>query len=205
MNSNSIVIIDFGMGNIGSVANMIKKAGGNAIITSDKDKILRAKKLLLPGVGAFDAGMNNLHDKGLTNVIIEAVSSADTTLFGICLGMQLLFDKSEEGELPGIGLISGTVNRFVSDNMSVKIPHMGWNSIQIKNTNQLMNSLEDSRYYFVHSYYVKCNNPEDVVSTTHYIEEFDSIVRKNNVYGAQFHPEKSHKFGLTLFQNFIAL
>ncbi|MHA8087419.1 imidazole glycerol phosphate synthase subunit HisH [Aquirufa sp. Wall-65K1] len=205
MDSNSIVIIDYGMGNIGSVANMIKKAGGNAIITSDHEQILKAKKLLLPGVGAFDAGMTNLHDKGLTEVIKEAVSSSNTTLLGICLGMQLLFDKSEEGELPGMGLISGSVHRFVSNNMSMKIPHMGWNSIHIKNNNPLMDSLEDSRYYFVHSYYVKCNHPEDVVATTQYIVDFDSIVRKNKVYGAQFHPEKSHKFGLTLFQNFIAL
>jgi glutamine amidotransferase len=203
--TNSITIIDYGMGNIGSVANMIKKAGGEAIITSNKHEILRAKKLLLPGVGAFDAGMTNLNQKGLVNVIKEAVNNSDTSLLGICLGMQLLLDKSEEGELSGIGLISGTVHRFVSDNISIKIPHMGWNSIQIKNHNQLMHSLDESRYYFVHSYYVKCNNPEDVVSTTHYILDFDSIVRKKNVYGAQFHPEKSHKYGLSLFQNFIAL
>jgi glutamine amidotransferase len=205
MDSNTVVIIDYGMGNIGSVANMIKKAGGKAIITSNKDEILRAKKLLLPGVGAFDAGMTNLNDKGLTDVIIEAVRSSDTCLLGICLGMQLLLDKSEEGRLPGMGLIPGTVRRFLSDNISMKIPHMGWNSIHIKNMNQLMHSLEESRYYFVHSYYVKCNNPEDVVSTSHYIIDFDSIVKKNNVFGAQFHPEKSHKHGLTLFQNFIAL
>jgi glutamine amidotransferase len=205
MDTNSIVIIDYGMGNIGSVANMIKKAGGNAIITSDKEQILRAKKLLLPGVGAFDAGMINLNDKGLKDVILEALYCSDTSLLGICLGMQLLLEKSEEGQLPGMGLISGTVHRFVSDNISMKIPHMGWNSIHIKNNNSLMHSLEDSRYYFVHSYYVKCNNKEDVISTTHYIVDFDSIICKNNVYGAQFHPEKSHKFGLTLFQNFIAL
>jgi glutamine amidotransferase len=205
MDNKEIVIIDYGLGNIGSAYNMIKRAGGNAIITSDKDKILKSKKVLLPGVGSFDSGMQNLIEKGLVDVIKEFLNFDENYLLGICLGMQLLFEKSEEGNLNGLDLIKGHVAKFNEDNLNIKIPHMGWNTIDIKKESPLLDSMSNSRFYFVHSYYVNCKNDSDIVATTKYGIDFTSIVNNKNVFGAQFHPEKSHKFGLQLISNFIQL
>lgn len=204
-NMNEVVIIDYKMGNIGSVVNMIKKSGGVPIVSSDENTILAAKKLLLPGVGSFDAGMRSLKDSGLDKVICNAVS-LNIPLLGICLGMQLLLSRSEEGISKGLNLVEGSVYKFISDDKYKKVPHMSWNTLDIKKNNKLLNCLDqDSRFYFVHSYYVKCVNNDEVLSTTKYINEFVSVFNKANIYGAQFHPEKSHKYGMRLFQNFLTL
>lgn len=203
MVNKEITIIDYGIGNIGSITNMIHKAGGNSIITCDKEAILNSKKILLPGVGSFDSGMRNLIDKGLVDVIKEYLVTNDNYLFGICLGMQLLFEKSEEGSLNGLGLIKGDVRKFDHKNPALKIPHMGWNTIDVKINSPLLESLSNSRFYFVHSFHVNCQYDKDILATTEYGLNFPSIVNNNNVFGAQFHPEKSHRFGLRMFQNFL--
>lgn len=203
-----IVIIDYNMGNIGSIVNMIKKAGGESIVTSDVEIIKNAKKLILPGVGAFDSGMKNIEDMGLLDVLNEKVLVEKTPILGICLGMQLFCKCSEEGNKAGLSWIDGVCNRFdfSSVGAGLRIPHMGWNSVEVKKSSPLMNNLpEEPAFYFVHSYYVICNNPEDVLTTTNYGYEFCSAVNHENIYATQFHPEKSHKYGLAVIKNFVEL
>ena len=196
-----ITIIDYGMGNLGSIANMIKKVGHKSIITSDIEEIKKASKLVLPGVGSFDNGMNNLKDSGLIEVLNNKVLVENTPIIGICLGMQLMTNCSEEGGLDGLGWIDAKVEKFVSEEL--KVPHMGWNIVEHKKTSKLFDELEsEKRFYFVHSYFVTCNNEEDVLTTTPYGHDFASSYEKNNIIGVQFHPEKSHKFGMRLFKNF---
>ncbi len=201
-----IVIVDYGMGNLGSIANMIHKLGGKSLITSDPEAVLSAEKLILPGVGAFDRGMNNLYEKGLTAALNTRVVEQNIPILGICLGMQLMGQSSEEGTEKGFGWIEGGCVRFnfSGDNQKLRIPHMGWNTVNIKAENKLMdNELEDTRYYFVHSYHMQCKDLNQVLATTVYGYEFPSVVWKENIYGAQFHPEKSHKFGMRLLNHFI--
>lgn len=203
-NINEVVIIDYDMGNVGSVVNMIKKVGGSPVVSNDPEKILNARKLLLPGVGSFDAGMTNLIDKGLDQIIIEAVLVNKIPILGICLGMQLLLSKSEEGSLKGLNLVKGSVHKFKKIDTFSKIPHMGWNQISIKKDSPILFELDyESRFYFVHSYFVNCDQEENVLATTNYINEFVSIFGMNNIFGAQFHPEKSHKYGMKLFKNYL--
>lgn len=201
-----IVIINYGMGNLGSIFNMFKKIGVQAIISSDISDIEKAHKLILPGVGAFDNGMTNLRNLGLIPVLAEKVRTNKTPILGVCLGMQLFTSNSEEGNLPGLGWIDAKTVRFKFDNShaNLKIPHMGWNLIKAKKESNLFSDMyKDARFYFVHSYHVLCNNEEDVLSTTIYGYEFASSVEKGNIVGVQFHPEKSHKFGIKLFKNFV--
>jgi len=203
-----IVIIDYKMGNIGSVLNMLKRIGAEAVISSDPREIEGADKLILPGVGAFDTGMKHLAESNLTNLLNEKVLERKTPTLGICLGMQLLTKRSEEGVLPGLGWIDGeTVRfRFDADQSNLKIPHMGWNTVKIKTTDSLFKDLEDeARFYFVHSYRVVCHSDEDVLAVTHHGDDFVSAVQHENIMGTQFHPEKSHKFGMTLLRNFAEL
>jgi len=202
-----ITIINYGMGNLGSVQNMFKRIGVSSEISGDPDVIARSTKLLLPGVGAFDAAMQKIADSGLRAVLDKKVLEEKVPTLGICLGMQLLTNSSEEGVLPGLGWIPArTVKfRFPSDS-KLKIPHMGWNYVFSKKESPLTSDLpEEPRFYFVHSYYVQCDNEQDVLTTTPYGTDFDSIVQKDNVYGAQFHPEKSHKYGMKLLANFAGI
>ena len=201
----TITVIDYGMGNIGSVVNMIKKAGGKPIVSSSIDDIYSAERILLPGVGSFDAGVTQLKEKKLFDPIIEVVNGKKTPLLGLCLGMQLLFNKSEEGVLKGLGLVEGEVKKFISTDTKLKIPHMAWNKVSLERKNDLMEGLDENRFYFVHSYYVNCLNEVDKLGLTNYIIDFVSIVQNGNIYGAQFHPEKSHKYGLRIFQNFLSI
>jgi glutamine amidotransferase len=201
-----IVIIDYGMGNLGSVANMLKKIGAKPVITSDIATIEKADKLILPGVGAFDNGMQRLDELGLTSVLNAKVLQARTPILGLCLGMQLFTKSSEEGVLPGLGWINAETIRFhfAQDENDLKIPHMGWNSIQITNASPIWEEMyPDARFYFVHSYHVRCSNEQDVTATTRYGYEFAAAVMRENIVGTQFHPEKSHKFGMKLLRNFV--
>jgi len=201
-----IVVIDYGMGNLGSIQNMLKKIGAKGIISSDISDIQKADKLILPGVGAFDNGMENLEKRGLIPVLNEKVLIHKTPILGICLGMQLLSKKSEEGHLPGLGWIEAETIKFkFNENQTrLKIPHMGWNTIKIKKDNPLFtNMYEETRFYFVHSYHVFCHNKQDVLAETHYGFDFVSSLQKDNIFGVQFHPEKSHKFGQQLLKNFV--
>lgn len=202
-----IVVVDYGAGNIGSVLNMIRKVGGRATVSSQPDVLLNAQKILLPGVGSFDNAMEKLEQLDLVHPLRDSVA-AGVPLFGICLGMQLLSHGSEEGRLSGLGLIPGQVRRFQfsAEQSSLKIPHMGWNQVKASKTHQLANGLESGgRFYFVHSYHYECEDPADELFKTHFGYDFTSGVQRGNVMGVQFHPEKSHRFGMQLFKNFINL
>lgn len=205
---DTIIIIDYDMGNVGSIANMIKKIGGTSRITSDISEIEQAEKLILPGVGAFDTGMRHLEEGQLLPVLHEKVLQQHVPVLGICLGMQLMTQRSAEGKLPGLGWIEADTIKFDFQGLpnKLRIPHMGWNTINIMREHPLLAALtNDSRFYFVHSYYVNCSHQEDILTETHYGFPFTSIFQHNNVFGAQFHPEKSHKFGMQLLKNFLAL
>ena len=202
-----IVIVDYGMGNLGSIFNMFKKIGVKAKITSDLEEIRLASKILLPGVGAFDNAMKRINENGHRDVLNYKALEEKIPVLGICLGMQLLTNSSEEGVLPGLGWISGSTIKFqFSEEQNLKIPHMGWNTVEVSNQNKLTANFSDEfRFYFVHSYYVKVKEEKDSILKTNYGIKFDSAIQKNNIYGAQFHPEKSHKFGMKLLQNFANL
>lgn len=202
-----IVIIDYGMGNLGSIQNMLKKVNAHATISSDTKVIASADKLILPGVGSFDTAVTNLNRLELIPLLNERVIDGKTPLLGVCLGMQLLTRRSEEGIMPGLGWINAETIRFRFENEKLKIPHMGWNTVEIqKKDDPLFRDLSyEARFYFVHSYYVKCNDPSNVLTTTIYGSDFCSSVVKENIRGVQFHPEKSHKFGMKLLKNFADL
>lgn len=201
-----IVIIDYGLGNLGSIKNMLKKIGFDAEISSDLSVIAAADKLILPGVGAFDQGMKNLEERGLISLLNQKVLIDKTPILGICLGMQLFTKNSEEGVLPGLGWIDARTIKFDASNSTKKmsIPHMGWEYVHSNRSNPLMHEMyEEPKFYFVHSYYVQCNVPEDSILKTDYILPFDSGFQKDNIVGVQFHPEKSHKYGMKLLSNFM--
>ena len=203
-----IIIIDYGMGNLGSILNMLKKIGAEAIISSSPQDISRADKLILPGVGAFDAGLKNLDERGLIPVLQNLVIKKKIPILGICLGMQLMTKSSEEGSRPGLGWIDATTVRFKcgKEEQNLKIPHMGWNVIQWRKESVLFKDMpEEPRFYFVHSYHAVCNDKEDILATTNYGYDFVSAFQKGNIIGVQFHPEKSHKFGMQVLRNFIGL
>lgn len=199
-----IVIVDYACGNIASVLNMIRKAGGDAIVSDSHEVIKQATKLILPGVGAYDHGMSHLHAKQLP-AILQARAAAGVPLLGICLGMQLLAQGSEEGKMPGLGLIDAKFKRFAFEaDSTMRVPHVGWNTVQIQKSNPLIaDNQEENRYYFVHSYYAACADESDILATTEYGHRFPSAYSKENVYGVQFHPEKSHRFGLSLIKQFL--
>lgn len=199
-----IAIVDYGLGNLGSIANMLKVIGKRSVITSDPEKIQKADKLILPGVGAFDAGMTQLSERGLISVLQEETGQKGKPILGICLGMQLLGRRSEEGTMPGLGLIPFDNIRFRIDSSSgLKVPHMGWDIVKIKRGNVLVAGLKGvQRYYFVHSYHAVCDSDENCLMTCDYGYTFTAAVVKGNVIGVQFHPEKSHDFGMRLLENF---
>lgn len=199
-----IAIINYGLGNLASIANMLKVIGVKNIITSDVKQIESADKLILPGVGSFDAGMKNLNRSSLADVIKEQARNKKKPILGICLGMQLLGRKSEEGKSEGLSLIPFNNVRFQFDNDSeLKIPHMGWDVADFKMNHPLVDGLKgQQRYYFVHSYYAVCDSQENILITCDYGYEFAAAVVKDNIMGVQFHPEKSHDFGMALLENF---
>lgn len=200
-----ITIVDYGLGNLGSIQNMLGRIGADCVITRDVGEIKRATKLILPGVGAFDAGMRNLNEYGLREVLDLKACQEKIPVLGICLGMQLMTRASEEGTLPGLGWVGATVRRF-SPADGRKVPHMGWRVVETRKADRLVAGLEaQARFYFVHSYFVACTNPADVLLAADYGGVFDAAFADGNVMGVQFHPEKSHRFGMRLLGNFAAL
>jgi imidazole glycerol-phosphate synthase subunit HisH len=203
-----VTIVDYGVGNLASIANMARKAGTDSVISGDPAVVAAADKLILPGVGAFDRGMANLEERGLIGALNERAMERRVPTLGLCLGMQLLGRGSEEGSRPGLGWLAADSVRFkfAADAAALKVPHMGWNFIEPAAPATLIDSLPpEPRFYFVHSYYLACDNPADVMCWTTYGDRFASGIHHGNLWGTQFHPEKSHSFGLALLRNFLAL
>jgi len=200
-----IAIADYGVGNLMSVSNMLKKAGADVRITNEPKCILDAEKILLPGVGHFDHGMKMLNASGLREAIDHYALELKRPVLGICLGAQILGNGSAEGDSPGLGWIDMTCHRFKSM-PGIRIPHMGWNQITCKKTSPLFDYVqEDARFYFVHSYCMQCADSNDVLATTLHGVEFTSAVQRGNIFGTQFHPEKSLRHGLALIKAFVEL
>ncbi len=195
-------MIDYGGSNLRSAQKAFEFVGADLTVTANPEEIRNAKKLVLPGVGAFGAGMNALRERGLVDPIQETVAKG-IPILGICIGMQFLFDESDEmGQHQGLGLIPGQVTRF--PNNGLKVPHMGWNQLEHDSSHFLLQGVEQGAYtYFVHSYYCAPNDGDNVVASTEYGRPFCAIVAHKNIYGIQFHPEKSHKIGLRIIQNFV--
>jgi glutamine amidotransferase len=201
-----LTIVDYGMGNHGSIFNMLRKIGGDAKVTSKIEDLRNAERIILPGVGAFDNGVRNLGKNGLTETLREIVIQEKRPVLGICLGMQLMTKFSEEGILPGLGWIDAKTVRFRferSDN-PLKIPHMGWNTVSVVRENALFKDINvHSRFYFVHSYHAVVHDESDILTKTRYGYDFVSSFQRENIMGVQFHPEKSHKYGMALLKNFL--
>jgi len=202
--SKVIVIVDVGIGNLGSILNMLRKTGVEACISSKVSEIDKADKLILPGDGSFDVGMRNLAASGLLEILRRKIADEKVPILGICLGMQMFGRSSKEGELPGLGWIDAHCIKFRFDSMNqLRVPHMGWNTVAILNDSPLFRNMGDEpRFYFVHSYHLVCADPADITTVTNHGYDFVSSVKKGNIYGTQFHPEKSHRFGMTLLKNF---
>lgn len=201
-----IVIVDYKMGNVGSITNILRKVGAEATISSDRAVIAAASKLILPGVGAFDEGVRNIEQLGLRDILTRRVQEDLAPTLGICLGMQLMTRRSEEGERDGLHWIDADVKRFrfPAGGSQLKVPHMGWNTIKPVRDNPLFSRFaQPPRFYFVHSYHVVCDRSDDVLATASHGYEFVAAFRRGNLIGVQFHPEKSHRFGMTLFRNFV--
>lgn len=197
-----IAILDYGIGNLRSVYNMFKKVGVESIITSDKQVIQQADKYILPGVGSFGHGINSLRKASFFGAFEIEVLENHKPILGICLGMQLLTNSSQEGQEKGLGWIDAETLKFDLADKSLSIPHMGWNKTNPRNRSSIFKNLEENRFYFVHSYHVVCHAEENILATSNYGVEFTCSIYRDNIYGVQFHPEKSHKFGMQLLKNF---
>jgi glutamine amidotransferase len=202
-----ILIIDYGLGNVRSIYAKIEQMGEPVTISSDIESIENADKIILPGVGSFDSGMENIRKLGIRDTLDRKVCRDKLPILGICLGMQLLTRKSEEGMLPGLGYIDADTRKFsFGTTTNLNIPHMGWNTIIINQRSPLLEGIVTNlRFYFVHSYHVACDLPENIVASTQYGYEFPSIIQQENIFGVQFHPEKSHKQGIQLIKNFVRM
>jgi len=203
--SEGVVIVDYGMGNVGSIVNMLRKIGTDATVSPDPDVISQASKLILPGVGAFDSAMKRIREFGLRDVLDHKARVDKTPIIGLCLGMQLLTEGSDEGAEPGLGWVPGRTHKFDARAYpDIRIPHMGWNTAHRVRDDELTSDFtSDPRFYFVHSYYVKCDDPADVILTARHGVEFHAGLHHENIFGVQFHPEKSHHFGMTLLTGFL--
>jgi imidazole glycerol-phosphate synthase subunit HisH len=202
-----IGVVDVGLGNIGSVLRMIAKAGGQGRRVTDPADTAAFGKLILPGVGHFDHGMRLLGDAGFVPVLRAIAARGEQDLLGICLGMQLLFEGSQEGKSEGLGLVAGQCVRFETSHL--RVPHMGWNEVDVTRNNPLIAPREPDgrrpRFYFVHSFHVVCSDPQDVIGTVDYGGSITAAVQHGRVFGTQFHPEKSHRFGLELIRSYLEL
>lgn len=203
-----ISVLNYGMGNVASVSNMLRRAGAVVQIIEEPCELEEARAIVLPGVGAYDEAVASLHGLGLWAGLQKIVREGKVPVLGICLGMQLLLENSEEGVRSGLGAIPGKCRRFHfgESQRRLKVPHMGWAGIVASRSHRLLDGLAlDSRFYFVHSYYAECRNPADVIATARYGSDFAAVIGAGNVMGTQFHPEKSHNFGLRVLTNFARL
>ena len=199
-------IINYNLGNPKSIKNMLAYLGIESRISADHADISSADRLILPGVGHFQHGMEQLEQLDLIELLKKEVLENKKPILGICLGMQLLTKHSEEGNLAGLGFIDAQTKKFVLQDSNLKVPHMGWNTVAFQKESKLIQEVtENPRYYFVHSYYVDCAHQEDILCSTNYGEDFVSGFQHNNIFGLQFHPEKSHKFGMELLANFCKI
>ncbi len=202
----NIVICDYGCGNIGSIANILRRVGANPIVENNPENIAKADKIILPGVGHFDHCMASFRAKNMESPIRQAINNG-AKLLGICVGMQMLLESSEEGVEKGLGLIKGTNLKFnFPKEYHKKIPHMGWNLVYPQFANRLLpQTNQERRFYFVHSYYASCADDANILAKCQYGIGFACAIFKDNIYGVQFHPEKSHQYGMELMKAFIAL
>ena len=207
MISMEISVIDVGVGNIGSVLNMLKALGVKGVLISTTKQLESAEKIILPGVGSYDEGMGKLDSSGIRSMLDNKVKHEKKPILGICLGMQLLSRGSEEGVMPGLSYVDAYCRHLSKTaSLPVSVPHMRWNQVEVTNTTNLFNGLEkDNKFYFTHSYGMVCANESDILGRTYYGEGFVSAVCRENVFGVQFHPEKSHKFGKILLRNFLGI
>lgn len=200
-----LVVVDYGVGNLASIQNMFKRTGTEAIVSKDKSVLEQATKIVLPGVGAFDTCAEKLKESGLVDLLTEKVNIKKTPVLGVCVGMQLLTQGSDEGILPGLGWVKGRIVKFnqtVLDS-GLKIPHMGWADVELKKQSMLFSDMYDEpRFYFVHSYHAVLTNAADELLTARHGYVFTAALQKENIIGVQFHPEKSHKYGMKLLDNF---
>lgn len=200
-----IVVVDYGVGNLGSIVNMFKKVGAKAVASSDPALIEDAEKLILPGVGAFDAAMRKFHETGLVPIVGELVLEKKIPVLGLCVGLQLMTKGSEEGQLPGLGWFDAETIRFKFDvqHAHLKVPHMGWNEARVCREHPLVADWDpESRFYFVHSYHVVSGEKDAILAETDYGVTIHSILGRENIMGVQFHPEKSHRYGMRVLKNF---
>jgi glutamine amidotransferase len=201
-----ISVIDYGTGNINSVVNMLTWIGVDSVVVQSPKDLKYADKVILPGIGSFDNGIQLLEEGGWRDELNELALVRQKYILGICLGMQLMCNSSAEGSKSGLSWIDGDVNKFTNEQLEIKIPHMGWNNLNLPRTSLLFPNLEiDHRFYFVHSYFVKLNNSLQETSNVNYGCKFTSSFEYNNILGVQFHPEKSHKVGMRLLHNFSTL
>jgi glutamine amidotransferase len=199
-----IAVVDYGVGNLRSIAVKLHRVGfDDVVVSSEIADIKRATKLILPGVGAFPTAMDSLRERGLLSVLEEKVTGERVPILGICLGMQLMTRWSEEGEVGGFGWLNATTLSLRKHSLGTKVPHMGWDTVSIKSPSPIMKDLPpDAEFYFVHSYFISCEEINSIVATTTYGCEFAVVVNKGNIFGTQFHPEKSHRNGMTVLKNF---
>ena len=202
-----IGIIDYGLGNIQAFVNVYKNLNLPSKIVKTKESLRQVNKIILPGVGDFDHAMTLLYSSGMIEALTEMVLVNKVPVLGICVGMQMLANSSEEGKLSGLGWIDAEVKKFdASELLNMPIPHMGWNDVQSKTENKLLAGLEsNAKFYFLHSYYFECKIKQEAIALTQYGRQFDSIVNSGNIYGVQCHPEKSHQYGILLLKNFANL
>lgn len=204
----TVTIVNYGLGNVQAFANIYKKINIDFNVASSPDELRPAGKIILPGVGSFDWAMKRLAESGMQAALEEMVVDKGIPVLGVCVGMQMMARKSDEGLLAGLGWIDGTVRKFTAtnENCASQLPHMGWNNISPRSDNALMaNFDEQSRFYFLHSYYFHCNNADDSIAVTNYGIKYTSAINHKNIYGVQFHPEKSHSWGIQLLKNFAEI
>ena len=202
----TIRIVDYGQGNLGSIRNMLSRIGADSEVTSDVTELSRATHLILPGVGAFDRGMKAISDRGLREILDQLALEVRIPILGICLGAQLMTQGSEEGDLPGFGWFKAEARRFSFPFLETPLPtpNIGWRDVSATRNDTLVRDLNDEcRFYFVHSYFMSAEDPDDVAFTSQYGNEFAAGLQRDNLFSAQFHPEKSHRFGMQFFRNFL--
>lgn len=206
MSLKKIHIIDYGVGNLGSISNILTKIGANPICLQDPNTNEEIETLILPGVGSFDHCIKKLKDNGFVE-LLENFKKTGKPIIGICVGAQMMCSSSEEGTQKGLNWFKAKVIKFnFNDNSNLRIPHMGWNQIEILRNHKIIDNIDSlNRFYFLHSYYINLYDQNEVVANTYYGKSFNSIIQKENIIGIQFHPEKSHKYGIKLFENIISL